>query len=440
MRVAVLGAGMAGLTAAIAAADAGAEVTLLERAPAVGGSMALSAGGIWAPRDWDTARTLIPRGDAGLQRLLVDGLRPLWAFYEAHGIPLAPEAPVMKDDIGRVRLVLLGEMGDRQPFADALAAVAASSGVAILTGVQLESLIRVRENWTLDGRPADAVIFATGGFQNDTALLERFATPYARHLVVRSNRVSDGAALRLAEPLGAAHSGAMSCFYGHTLPHLADGELEPRHFLPASQYYSDYSVLLNEQGLRFTDESVGVVDEFNAQQGARQSNARYWLIFDERIRATHVALAGLGGLAEFEDAVSVAEGLGARVRHADSLEGLVEQLAGCGLPYENVRDSITAYNAATDPVRGLYPPRTRDHHPLAEPPFCAVECVAGITYTMGGLAIDRGCRVQHLEGKAITGLYAAGADAGGVFHDVYGGGLAWAGVTGMTAGAAAARG
>jgi hypothetical protein len=223
----------------------------------------------------------------------------------------------------------------------------------------------------------------------------------------------------------------------HTSP---TRRLEPRHFLPASQYYSDYSVLLNEQGLRFTDESVGVVDEFNAQQGARQTHARYWVVFDERIRAEHVALAGLGGLAEFEDAVSVAAGLGARVLHADTLAELSAGLADCGPPYENVRDSLRAYNEADDPVRGLYPPRTRDHHPLVDPPFCAVECVAGITYTMGGLAIDPGCRVLRRDGAPLRGLYAAGADAGGVFHDVYGGGLAWAGVTGMTAGVAAARG
>ena len=53
----------------------------------------------------------------------------------------------------------------------------------------------------------------------------------------------------------------------------------------------------------------------------------------------------------------------------------------------------------------------------------AIACVSGITYTMGGLAVDADMRV-------LDGVYAAGADAGNVFEDVYGGGLGWAAVSG----------
>jgi fumarate reductase flavoprotein subunit len=47
------------------------------------------------------------------------------------------------------------------------------------------------------------------------------------------------------------------------------------------------------------------------------------------------------------------------------------------------------------------------------PPFFAVPLCAGITYTMGGIAIDGQCRVEHIAGGVIEGLYAAGSTTGG---------------------------
>ncbi|MBV9289182.1 MAG: FAD-dependent oxidoreductase, partial [Hyphomicrobiales bacterium] len=49
MRVVVIGAGVAGLTTAIALAERGAEVSLVERAPALGGNASWLAGGMLAP-------------------------------------------------------------------------------------------------------------------------------------------------------------------------------------------------------------------------------------------------------------------------------------------------------------------------------------------------------------------------------------------------------
>ena len=70
--VVIMGGGMSGLTTAIAASRAGARVTVLEAADDPGGSMRLSGGLVWAPRDLATARRYIPKGDAELQAVLVD--------------------------------------------------------------------------------------------------------------------------------------------------------------------------------------------------------------------------------------------------------------------------------------------------------------------------------------------------------------------------------
>ena len=64
-------------------------------------------------------------------------------------------------------------------------------------------------------------------------------------------------------------------------------------------------------------------------------------------------------------------------------------------------------------------------------PLCA-----GISYTMGGLAIDANSRVIHHDGYPIPGLYAAGASTGGLeggMYSGYVGGLAKAFLCGLKA-------
>ena len=62
--------------------------------------------------------------------------------------------------------------------------------------------------------------------------------------------------------------------------------------------------------------------------------------------------------------------------------------------------------------------------------------IPGITYTMGGIAIDEHAQVLDLKGVAIPGLFAAGATTGGLEggeNAVYIGGLIKAGVFGLLA-------
>jgi predicted oxidoreductase len=70
---------------------------------------------------------------------------------------------------------------------------------------------------------------------------------------------------------------------------------------------------------------------------------------------------------------------------------------------------------------------------LIEPPFVAVRVFAAVTHTIGGLRIDEEARVLDRAGSPVAGLYAAGADAGGIFTGGYGSGLAAALVYGRIA-------
>jgi tricarballylate dehydrogenase len=77
---------------------------------------------------------------------------------------------------------------------------------------------------------------------------------------------------------------------------------------------------------------------------------------------------------------------------------------------------------------------------LDTPPFQAFGVTCGITFTFGGVHIDRAGRVLDVDDEPIPGLYAAGDMVGGLFYGNYpgGSGLASAAVFGRLAGLAAA--
>ena len=446
--VIVVGGGMAGLTAGLAAAEAGGDVLVLESEPSVGGSMALSGGLIWSPATYELARQWVPRGDPGLQRILVDELEPAWSWLEDHGLPLDPPVPCLKDRMGRGRLMSVGGPGAREPWAEMLLDAARSQGAEVVVGARVETVEPDGDAWTVTWDRAGSrtstscrtVVFCGGGFQNSEELVRRYVSPWPEDMVVRSNRSSDGVALRNLVPLGAPVSHGMHSFYGHTLPYIEgktwDDGLE---FLAGSLYFSDFCLIVNQLGLRFTDESVGCIDEHNAERGCQQPHARYYVVFDERIRRERidVDLMGIPGIEATRVPAKLVQlqELGASIVTADTPDELAGAMeAEFGVPAANMADTLRTFNGATDPILELDPPRRRDHAPIEEGPLRAIACVSGITYTMGGLEVNPDMRVAAPQ---LDGVFAAGADAGNVFEDVYGGGLGWAAVSGRRAGQSA---
>jgi tricarballylate dehydrogenase len=79
---------------------------------------------------------------------------------------------------------------------------------------------------------------------------------------------------------------------------------------------------------------------------------------------------------------------------------------------------------------------------IDEPPFEGYSVVCGITFTFGGLKIEpKTGQVQHVAGRALPGLYAAGEMVGGLFHGNYasGSGMLSGATWGRIAGTHAAK-
>ena len=133
-----------------------------------------------------------------------------------------------------------------------------------------------------------------------------------------------------------------------------------------------------------------------------------------------------------------AGGRGGRFALADDLDDFDYLLAEWGYPGAAIRTEIERFNAAAWRWTGAAPrpggsmpcrstPRRTTwsrHRPL-------------ITFTFGGVLVDDRARALDADGRAIPGLLAAGADAGGLFVRADAGGLAAATVFGLRAAATA---
>ena len=426
----VLGGGMAGLTAASWVARRGGRVVLVERAGALGGSAAL-AGFVWTTPTVDVLREVNPRGDPDLGAALVDGFPAGVEWIRSLGVTCRPPVTLLR--YGR------GHQVDTGHYIQACADLLRAHGAEVLTGVRTRSL--VLEDGTVRG--ADCVLgdgtvrriearwtlLATGGFQADPDLRAEHLHPRARMIEVRSNPCSAGTGLRLGLSAGGTFGNDGAGFYGHLVP--AGVPLnDPAHFTDVTLYFSEHCLLFNLDGDRFVDETVG--DHLTTLALLEQRQARGLLVADAAAHRDWINGSYVEGIPP-TDTFENCRRRGARCAVADDVDEFALIPDDWGYPGVKIRDSIEALALAARAGETLSPPRRFDRRPLDEPPFYVIEAAPAITFTFGGLLVDRDARVRGRDGGTVPGLLAAGADAGGLYHAAYAGGLAPALVFGLAA-------
>ncbi len=279
---------------------------------------------------------------------------------------------------------------------------------------------------------ARSTLLATGGFGGDPALRGELIHPLARNLPLRANPNSVGDGLRLGRAVGAAFGPPGAGFYGHLIPSKI-AYTNPYEFTDLTFYHSEHGVLINLEGRRFCDETIG--DHLNTLYVLEQPEARALLVYDQRVHDEWMMAPYVEGV-EPLDKFQLAYRRSARAAVADEIEEFEALPDEWGYPGPATRDTLLEFNRqceAGDPN----PSRKLDAAPLVNPPFYVIEVIPAITFTFSGLRIDPQARVLDESGDVIPGLLAAGADAGGVFNRAYAGGLACALVFGLQAAATA---
>jgi succinate dehydrogenase/fumarate reductase flavoprotein subunit len=416
----VLGAGMAGLGAAAKAASEGASVVLVEKGEAIGGSAAY-AGFIWTAPTADVMREVNPDGDPALGRRIVEGYDDALAFVRSLGVHVADPVTVLgygrgcATDMANFLLAcdrVVRERGEVLVRSHALRLLTEDGAVV---GAELETPAGPR---TIRARHT---LLATGGFGGDPGLRAEHLGPAARDLPLRANLNSTGDGLRLAAAVGAATSAPDAGFYGHLIPSQV-GYTNPYEFTDLTFYHSEHGVLINRAGRRFCDETIG--DHLNALHVLDQPDARALLITDQRVHEQWMLSPYVEGV-EPLDKFQLAYRRGARAAIAEDIDELAYLPEEWGYDGETARETLLEFNRA--------PGRRLDDAPLVDPPYYVIEVIPAITFTFQGVQIDELARALDGDGEPIPGLLAAGADAGGVFHRAYAGGLAAALVFGLQA-------
>jgi succinate dehydrogenase/fumarate reductase flavoprotein subunit len=247
-----------------------------------------------------------------------------------------------------------------------------------LTQALVRAAGAVRLGEVLPEAAESPLVLATGGFQGSPELVARFIRP-AAPLRLRANRWSVGDGLRLGLERGAATTAGMDEFYGRNMPDAPFAEAE---FVPLAQLYGRFARVFNERGEQFFDRDPSWSETDLVQATARQPGARAWYVLDD-----------------------------------EALE-------------QRVRDRAVADMVALAPT--AVPP---EELPFPAPPGAkvAVRVAPGITHTIGGVRVDVQARLLDEAGDPVPGLYAAGADVGGISTGGYASGLAAALVLGRTA-------
>ena len=478
--VLVVGAGNAALCAAIAAAEGGARVTVLERAPRAvrGGNSAFTGGCFRTVYDGaDDIARLVPdltpeeratsdfgsydaekfyldlcelsgyRADPALIEILVQESLPTLLWMRERGVRFLPAYGRQSFKVDG-RNVFWGGLtvetaGGGLGLVDALFRRAEALGVAIRYDHKVEGLIGDRHHVggvIVNGETlaADAVILAAGGYHANTEWRVRYLGQGWDLAKVRGSRYNTGNVIRAALDLGARSHGNWSGCHSVFFDAGADdfGNLA---MLNQQKNYFTLGMVVNREGQRFFDEGSDFRNYTYSRMGAailRQPGGTGWQVFDAQTSAILPDEYRVARAARFQ---------------ADTLEGLAAKMEG--IDREAFLRTVAQFNAAVDEgvpfnpavkdgraTHGLPIDKSNWALALREPPFVAFQVTCGITLTYGGLAIDEQARVQNEEGEAIAGLYAAGELVGGLYYDRYpgGAGLTSGAVFGRIAGMAAA--
>ena len=440
--IVVVGAGGAGLSAAVSAAEAAdLKIVVLEKQGIVGGNTNYSTGGINAA-ETDVQKAL---GIEDSKQLFYDDIMRggknenipslVWNFVDHAPATISWLTGIGADlsDVG----LMAGSSAKRthRPkggtaigphLMKVLKEATAHRNIEIRTSNKVVGLLSSNGTVTgvkmqnADGSTytvkAKAVIIATGGFGANLGMVARLQ-PSLSGFATLNHPGATGDAFDWVAPLG-----------GATIQ-MANIQIHPtaeatNHILITEAVRGNGAILVNHSGKRFCNE-MGTRDVVSAAI-LRQQSGEAFLIFDQGVRKS------LASIETYANQRLLLQG--------NTLEELAKST---GIPSESLKESLARYNAqqkaGVDEDFGRSAAEMTAA--LETAPFYAVRVTPAIHHTMGGLSVDTGTRVLKADGTPIPGLYAAGEVTGGLHgaNRLGGNGVADIVVNGRLAGQAAAR-
>ncbi len=411
--VLVIGAGSAGMNAAISAKRAGAKVLLLEKHAFSGGNSMLAAGGynaVGTPQQakkgikdtvdsyvLDTLKGGRGKNDPKLVRILAEESAAGVKWLEDMGADMNDLKRSGGAKVDRTHRPTGGKSVGPH-IVDVLRAQAEKDGVAPRYNSRAVRLI-LDKDYKIAGAivhgkhsgyykvAAKAVVLATGGFGMNKDMIKVYRPTFVG-MTSSNNVTSTGDGVQMALQIGASMTDI-----DWVQAHPTVGKAS--RILISETVRGVGAIMVNNKGARFVNELT--TRDRASDAILHQPGRSAWLVFDQSLYSSAKMVRGYGHLGMLKKADSVAE---------------LAKL--CGMDVKTLTETVKRYN--TYRANGKDTEFGRPDMPLAvaKAPFYAVAVAPGIHHTMGGVAITPESEVLDIQSRPIPGLYAAGEVTGGV--------------------------
>lgn len=449
--VVVIGAGGAGLAAAVSAHQNGAKVIVLEKMPKVGGNTIISGAAYNAVDPKRQSKQGIEDsiekhfqqtyegGDKlakpELVRILVENAYPALEWLESMGMQFTDEV-----------FTVLGGLWPRahkpvEPLGTGYINTYMnyinnhSSDIEVLLNTKATELIK--EDGKIVGVKAESpegqlivkarngVVLATGGFSANVEMREKYNKiwPSLKNLNTTNHPGATGDGIIMAQAVGA------NLIDMEQIQLLPMGDPETGSLSGNIEQAVENRIFVNKEGKRFVDE--GARRDVMTKALLEQEDQMMWVILDSKNYPTKDTKNN------FNETIDELVAAG-RAYKADTLEDLAKQI---GVDPNNLIEAVNKFNEAVETGGPDEFGRTLFQWKIDTPPFYAGARVPTVHHTMGGVEINENAQVLDVNGNVIPGLYAAGEVTGGIHGSNRLGGNALADITvfGRIAGANAAK-
>jgi urocanate reductase len=423
--VVVIGAGGAGFSAAIEAKNAGANVVLLEKMPAVGGNSLISGAEMNAAKNWvqpklginddspelhaeDTYKGGDMKGDMNVIKVMTHNALDAAKWCRDYlGVRFEDDNLFFFGGHSRKRaLIPVGHTGTE--FITKFQAKADELGIPVITNMKAEELIKdksgrvVGVKATMNGasytfNAKGGVVLATGGFGANPEMVKKYNPKIDERFKTTDAPGTTGEALYMAERAGAQ---LVNMGYIQTYP-ICDPISGVIELIADARF--DGAIMLNQEGKRFVEELQR--RDVLSEAILKQTGGYCWVLWNDKIGSIsntvkehpteYEAFTKQGIMATCDDLKCVADFTKIPF---DSLKGTIDRVSS--MTGKGNDKDFNHRSGLLDMTQGKY---------------YVIKAVPSVHHTMGGVRINEKAQALTAEGKAIPGLWAAG-EVTGVTH------------------------
>ena len=423
--VVVVGAGGAGFSAAIEAKNAGANVVLLEKMPAVGGNSLISGAEMNAAKNWvqpklginddspelhaeDTYKGGDMKGDMKVINVMTHNAldAALWC-RDYLGVRFEDDNLFFFGGHSRKRaLIPVGHTGTE--FITKFQAKADELGIPVITNMKMTDLILDKDGRvsgvkaTMNGaeytfNAKGGVVLATGGFGANKEMVKKYNPKIDERFMTTDAPGTTGEALYIAEKAGAE---LVNMGYIQTYP-ICDPISGVIELIADSRF--DGAIMLNQEGKRFVEE----LDRRDVLSEAilNQTGGYCWVLWNDNIGK----ISNTVGTHTTEYDAFTKQGIMAT---CDDLKCIADFTK---IPFDQLKKTVDRVTSMAG--KG----NDKDFHhrgglmDMSQGKYYVIKAVPSTHHTMGGIRINEKAQALTKEGKVIQGLWAAG-EVTGVTH------------------------